>query len=152
MKKPTSGFVKYSMLILFAAFFVSQAVPYGRDHDNPPVVREPNWDSPGTRAVTKRACFDCHSNETVWPWYTLAAPFSWLVHRDVQEGRRELNFSEWSDGRREGEKPAKISQQIAEGEMPPLQYRLVHAEARLTAEEKRQLIDGLTATVGRSGL
>lgn len=144
--------VKSCLLILLAVFVIIQIVPYGRNHNNPPVVKEPNWDSPGTRTMAKRACFDCHSNETVWPWYTIAAPVSWLVYRDVREGRGELNFSEWRDGAREGEKTAEIRKQIEGGEMPPIQYRLVHSEARLTPEEKRQLIDGLTATVGQSGL
>ncbi len=151
MKKPTSKSVKYTLLVLLAAFVTIQAVPYGRDHNNSPVVREPAWDSANTRTLAKRACFDCHSNETAWPWYTLAAPFSWLIYRDVQEGRKELNFSEWQGGRKEGEKTAKIREQIAGGEMPPWQYRLVHAEARLTAEEKRQLIEGLTATTMQRG-
>ena len=72
-----------------------QVIPYGHDHTNPPVVNEPNWDSPQTREITKRACFDCHSNETVWPWYSNIAPVSWLVYRDVSDGREHLNFSEW---------------------------------------------------------
>jgi hypothetical protein len=137
---------------LIVAFLLIQAVPYGHDHANPPTVREPAWDSPASRALAKRACFDCHSNETVWPWYTWVAPVSWLISRDVSEGRRELNFTEWQGGRREGEKASEIREQIEKGEMPPIPYRLMHAEARLTAEEKRQLINGLHATVVKSGL
>ena len=68
-----SKYVKWFL----AAVVVMQLVPYGRDHSNPPVTAEPNWDSPETRALFKRACFDCHSNETVWPWYAYVAPFSW---------------------------------------------------------------------------
>ena len=93
---------------------------------------------------------DCHSNETIWPWYTSVAPFSWLVCRDVREGRNELTFLEWQTGRRGGEKPAQIREQISKGEMPPFQYCLVHPEARLTGEEKRQLVQGLTATIVQS--
>lgn len=152
MKKITNKTVKYSLFIIFALFVIIQAVPYGRNQSNPPVVREPKWDSPETRSLAKRACFDCHGNETIWPWYTQVAPVSWLIYQDVQEGRSELNFSEWQDGKREGEKTAKIRDQIAEGEMPPLQYRLVHPESRLTSEEKRQLIEGLTVTVAQSRL
>lgn len=151
MKKPTAKSAKYTLLVILAAFIAIQAVPYGRDHNNPPVVREPDWNTPETRALAKRACFDCHSNETVWPWYSFVAPISWLVYSDVKEGRTELNFSDWRDGRREGEKASEIRKQIDEGEMPPLQYRLVHAEARLTVEEKRLLIEGLTATTMRKG-
>src|SRR5687768_3027163 len=65
-----------------------QLVPYGRDHTNPPVRQEPAWDRPQTRALVARACFDCHSNETTWPWYSHIAPVSWLIQRDVVEGRR----------------------------------------------------------------
>jgi hypothetical protein len=64
------------LLILVGGFLLIQLVPYGRAHANPPVVKEPAWDSPTTRALAKRACFDCHSNETVWPWYTNVAPVS----------------------------------------------------------------------------
>lgn len=123
-----------------------QAVPYGRDHANPPVVREPAWAGDGTRELAKRACFDCHSNETVWPGYARIAPVSWLVRYDVDEGRGELNFSDWQGGRREGERPGEIRKAIEEGEMPPLVYRMLHPEARLTAEERERLAGGLAAT------
>ena len=66
-----------SMVILF----LIQAVPYGRDHINPPLNAEPAWDNPRTQELTVRACFDCHSNETVWPWYSYIAPISWLIER-----------------------------------------------------------------------
>jgi len=125
-----------------------QLVPYGREHINPPVIREPAWDSPGTRTLAKQACFDCHSHETVWPWYSKIAPLSWLVQYDVNEGRKELNFSDWQ-GKREGERPDKIGKEVAEGEMPPLQYLINHAGARLSAADKQRLIDGLTTTAGR---
>ena len=130
-----------------------QLVPFGRNHDNPAVVKEPNWDSPQTRALAKRACFDCHSNESVWPWYSNIAPVSWLVYNDVQEGRRRLNFSDWGattteageeSARGEGQEGAtEVLNVIQGGEMPPLQYLLMHPTARLTADEKQQLIEGL---------
>lgn len=125
-----------------------QVVPYGKSHTNPPVVREPAWDSPTTRALAKRACFDCHSNETVWPGYSTIAPISWLVQYDVDEGRKELNFSDWN-GTKEGEQAAKITKEVTEGGMPPLQYFPTHPEARLTAAEKDALVKGLAATAGR---
>lgn len=74
-----------------------QVVPFGHEHTNPAVIQEPAWDSPRTRALVKRACFNCHSNETVWPWYSRIAPISWLAQRDVNKGRGSLNFSEWND-------------------------------------------------------
>jgi mono/diheme cytochrome c family protein len=128
-------------------FLAIQLVPYGRDHKNPPVVREPAWESEATRQLVRRACFDCHSNQTNWPWYAGVAPASWLVYNDVAEGRESLNFSDWLDGRREGEKGDEIRKEIEEGEMPPFQYRLAHPESRLSGAEKQSLIKGLTATL-----
>lgn len=130
----------------FGLLLVIHIVPYGRNYINPPIIREPSWDSLATRALVKRACFDCHSNETIWPWYSRIAPFSWLVRGDVDEGRKELNFSDWQDGTREGERADKIRKEITKGEMPPLRFRLVHPEARLSDVEKRKIIDGLSAT------
>ncbi|WP_236021807.1 heme-binding domain-containing protein [Geomesophilobacter sediminis] len=120
-----------------------QAVPYGRNHINPPVLREPAWDRPATRELAMRACFGCHSNETVWPWYSQVAPISWLVQHDVDEGRRKLNFSDWRNGARKGERPEEIREEVTEGEMPPLMYRLAHPQARLSEEQKRELVDGV---------
>jgi hypothetical protein len=123
-----------------------QLVPYGRDHVNPPVTREPRWDRPETRALAVRACFDCHSNETVWPWYSHVAPVSWLTQWDVDEGRRKLNYSEWDRGQREANESAKT---VRKGEMPPWFYVLPRPHARLTAAERTALIAGLEATFGR---
>ena len=124
---------------------VIQLVPYGRDHANPPVTQEPPWDRPETRALAVRACFDCHSNETVWPWYSHVAPVSWLTQRDVDEGRRKLNYSEWDRGQREAHESAKT---VRKGEMPPWFYLLPRPHARLTASERTALIAGLEATFG----
>src|SRR5437763_16733491 len=80
---------------LIGIFAVMQIIPYGRTHSNPPTIREPDWDSPRTRELAVRACFDCHSNETRWPWYANVAPFSWVVQRDVESARDVVNFSAW---------------------------------------------------------
>jgi len=134
--------------ILLGGLILIQLIPYGRDHTNPPVVSEPKWDTPQTRELASRACFDCHSNETIWPWYSNIAPASWLVQHDVEEGRQRLNFSNWNANtfREVGE----ISEVVQEGEMPPLQYLLIHSNARLSDAEKSQLISGLSATLGSS--
>ena len=141
--------VLISLAILIGGFLLIQLVPYGRNHTNPPVVQEPNWDSPETLALAQRACFDCHSNETVWPWYSNVAPVSWLVQHDVEEGREYLNFSEWGNGR-EGEEGEEMVEQIKKGEMPRAIYLPTHPEARLTSAEKSTLITGLLATTGNS--
>lgn len=133
-----------------ALLAVMQVIPYGKNRVNPPVMREPAWNSPATRQLAKQACFDCHSNETVWPWYSKIAPISWLVYWDVVEGREHLNFSEWSGGTRKGETLHEITKELAEGEMPPLQYTVAHPEAKLDEKSKRMLMDGLSATVAAS--
>jgi hypothetical protein len=88
---------------------------------------------------------DCHNNETIWPWYTNVAPLSWLAQRDVDEGRRKLNYSEWDRGQREVHESAAT---VRKGEMPPWFYALPRAQARLTPAERRRLIAGLEATFG----
>lgn len=129
-----------------ATLCLMQLVPYGKNRSNPPVVREPSWDRPDTRLLVKRVCFDCHSNETLWPWYSKIAPISWLVYWDVVEGRKHLNFSDWRGGSRKYEHPHEITKEVAEDEMPPLQYTLAHPEAKLDVQLKKQLIEGLEAT------
>jgi mono/diheme cytochrome c family protein len=124
-----------------------QVVPYGRDYTNPAVAAEPAWDSRETREIAERACFDCHSNQTTWPGYARIAPGSWLIARDVTEGREHLNFSEWQRVQDHADDAAEV---VREEEMPPLQYRLLHPEARLTDEERERLARGLEATVHRS--
>ncbi len=130
---------------LAIGFMAIQLVPYGRTHDNPAVVQEPAWDRPETRALAARACFDCHSNETKWPWYSNVAPMSWLVQDHVDEGREVMNFSEWNQAYDEAEEAPEV---IEEGEMPMSSYLPLHPEAQLTDLERRALIDGLKRTLG----
>jgi mono/diheme cytochrome c family protein len=139
------GILKKALLGVAILLLVIQLVPYGRNHSNPAGRSEPAWDRPETRALARRACFDCHSNETMWPAYTYIAPISWLIQRDVDEGRREMNFSEWQRPQEESSEAAKT---VREGSMPPWTYTLVHPEARLTPEERSALIRGLEATIG----
>ncbi|MFI5403990.1 MAG: heme-binding domain-containing protein [Planctomycetota bacterium] len=138
-------FLRRAAVAVLLLLVLIQLVPYGRAHENPPVRQEPQWDSPATRALAARACFDCHSNETKWPWYASVAPMSWLVQRDVEEGREHLNFSEWDRPQKDAHEAPEM---VEEGEMPPWFYLPMHAEAKLTAEEKAQMIRGLEATVG----
>jgi hypothetical protein len=126
---------------------VAQLVPYGRDHSNPPVLAEPAWNDPSTRTLAVRACFDCHSNETRWPWYSNVAPASWLLQHHVDEGRKVLNFSDWTRHYKEAGESAET---VREGSMPPREYVLLHGEARLSPAEKQALTRGLAATLGTS--
>jgi cytochrome c551/c552 len=127
------------------AIVLIQFIPFGHSHTNPANTKEPVWNSPLTRELTNRACFDCHSNETVWPWYSNVAPLSWLLQRDVNEGRSHLNFTEWD----RPQKHAKdVAEQVKEGEMPLWFYLPMHPAARLTDAEKQALIDGAEKSLG----
>lgn len=131
--------------VVLGLFGLMQLVPYGRVHTNPPIVQEPSWDHPRTRELAKRACFDCHSNETRWPWYAKVAPMSWAMQRDVDAGRAVMNFSEWN---RRFDLSMASGQQVLAREMPPRSYKLLHGDARLTQAERVELARGLHATLG----
>ena len=98
---------------------------------------------PDAEAILRRSCYDCHSNETFWPWYSGIAPVSWLIARDVEEGRRSLNFSEW--GTYKTGKVLSMLERICDettfGEMPLSSYLVLHPSARLTAAEVQTLCD-----------
>ncbi len=134
------------VLGLVLLFILIQIVPYGRDHTNPPVMKEPQWDSPKTRELFMRACGDCHSNETKWPWYSNIAPLSWSIYNHVVEGREHFNVSMW--GLQKKNKGDEAAEEVEEGEMPLKSYLLAHPEARLSDSEKKALIEGLKKTFG----
>lgn len=132
------------LAVLLLAVIAIQFVPYGRSYSNPPAGVEPAWDRPQTRELFFRACGDCHSHQTRWPWYSRIAPVSWLVQHDVDEGREHFNVSLWGvQNRNKGDEAA---QELHEGEMPPWFYLLPHPEAKLSPAEKKALIEGLAAT------
>ncbi len=123
-----------------------QLVPYGRNHKNPAVTGTPNWDSPRTQELFDRACKDCHSNNTVWPWYSSIAPVSWLTQIDVNLGREAFNVSEW--GRPTENEGEKAAGEVREGKMPMFIYLPAHPAAKLSVTEKDELVKGLVATFG----
>jgi mono/diheme cytochrome c family protein len=143
-------FTAYVLLALAAVVLLIQAIPYGRDHANPPVTKEPAWDSTQTRQLAASACFDCHSNQTKWPWYTNVAPASWLVENDVKGGRSTLNFSEWD--KPQDTSVSDIVEAVQGGGMPPWYYSWMpnHPKARLSSSEKAALVRGLQATFSAS--
>jgi len=138
--------MKKTLLILIVLFIAIQFIPYGKDHTNPPVVAEPQWDSAKTKELFMRACGDCHSNETKWPWYSKIAPISWSVYHHVVEGREHFNVSMW--GKQKKNKGDEAAEEVEEGDMPLKSYLLAHPEARLNDSEKQALIDGLKRTFG----
>ncbi len=125
-----------SALLLLAAQFVPVArtnPPLGIEVDAPPEVM----------SVLKRSCYDCHSNETRWPWYSRIAPASWLAAKDVREGREAVNYSTW--GRYDSEERAELQREtwedVEEGEMPLRIYTLMHPDARLSQTDRTVLRD-----------
>lgn len=123
---------KVIFLSLMVIFLAIQLVPAKRT--NPEVVS----DFRGPEEVKKilvRSCYDCHSNETVWPWYSKIAPISWLAIHDVEEGREELNFSEWDRFKSKRRLIKEIYEESEEGEMPLPIYLLLHPSARLSEDD-----------------
>jgi len=138
------------LLVFFAAtigtLIVIQAIPYGKNHTNPPINGEPAWSSPRTRELMVRACFGCHSNQVEYPSYASVAPISWMVQSHVDEGRSKVNYQEWNSGERADD----TIEVIQNGSMPPSFYTTFgrHPEAKLTKAEVAELIAGLKATPG----
>ena len=135
--------------IVVVGFIILQVIPASSISakfaapGNPPATKTINWDSPQTEQLMRSACMDCHSNETRYPWYSNVAPVSWLVNKDINEGRQKMNLS---TGRHvEGD---EMMEQIQRGKMPPAVYLPMHPDANLTAAQKQQLMDGIQATFG----
>ena len=130
------------------SFLILQVIPVGslravlKRNPNPPISATIEWNSPSTNNLARKACFDCHSNETVYPWYAQVAPVSWLVTRDVNRGRAAMNFSE--------DAPTEYNLKDLEwhlsNDMPPNIYLIMHMSAKLTDEEITALLEGFQAT------
>lgn len=125
-------------LAAVAVLGVIQLVPV--ELSNPPVAA----DIPApedVKAALRRACYNCHSHETEWPWYSRIAPISWVVAGDVREGREHLNFSTWDEveSRKKIDRWKATWRQVDEGDMAPWYYLPVHGEAELTDTERRRL-------------
>ena len=139
MAGESSAKIKKIIYGIIGLVVIIQLIPV--DRSNPAVVSEPQWDSPKTREFAKRTCFDCHSNETKWPWYSYVAPVSWVVANHVEDGRKDFNMSEYKPG--DGAKAARL---FSRGVMPVSGYLMMHPEAQLTDQEKQEFIAGLQAT------
>lgn len=118
-----------------------QLIPVNRT--NPAITREVKWNAPTTRALAQRACYDCHSNETTWPWYGYVAPISLFLANHIDEGRGRLNFSAWDQPNTELD---EVIESINKNKMPLWDFVLMHPEAKLTNAEKATLVAGLQAT------
>jgi hypothetical protein len=106
------------------------------------------WPDGRARELATAACYDCHSNQTRWPPQSHVAPFSWLLTRDVEQGRDKLNFSTWDEDDGEADDAADA---VADGSMPPRRYVLVHPDAALSGAERQVLVDALEAMAQARG-
>ena len=140
---------KLRVLVLLVAVtaVAIQFIPVTRT--NPPVTGDIPA-PPEIKTLLRNACYDCHSHETVWPWYSRVAPVSWLVASDVKEGREHLNLSMWSDYKpmKQNVLLAGAAEEIEKGEMPPLPYTWMHPNARLADAQKEQLTAWMKAGAG----
>lgn len=136
MKKRT----KWVGVIIIVLLVAIQFWPI--DRTNPP-VRSDIQAPPEVKQVFRSACYDCHSNESRWPWYGYVAPVSWLLASDISEARGHLNFSEWGTIPA-GDRPATakhIWKEVSDGDMPLLMYRIMHSDARLSEAQKNVIRD-----------
>mgnify|MGYP000497978602 CR=1 FL=1 len=139
--------MKLTRKILIGLLIVLALIQFIRiDKTNPETVAKDQFhaveEAPDEVAgIMKRACFDCHSNHTKWPWYSNVAPLSWFVGKHVREGREELNFSEWAsyDSKRRHHKLEECMEEVGEGEMPLKGYVVWHDEALISPEDTATL-------------
>ena len=143
-------YLRRALWVGLAALVIAQA--FRIDTTNPPLqqdVAAPHE----VDLLLRRACYDCHSNETVWPWYSDVAPLSWFLARDVREGRRELNFSTWNayDAKKKAKKLKESAEEVAEGEMPPWFYVAAHRHAALSPADVERLRAWTAEELAKSG-
>jgi hypothetical protein len=122
------------------------------DKTNPPVVADNdflvlNTASAEVQNIIKASCYDCHSNTSIYPWYTTIAPVSWWIKHHINEGRQHLNFSEWGKytAKKADHKLEECVEMIQEGEMPMSSYTIIHSETKLSEEQKLLLINWFSA-------
>jgi hypothetical protein len=136
--------------IVAAILIAIQFVPV--DRRNFPATDGPPAPVP-VKTALRSACYDCHSNQTRWPWYSAVAPVSWWAAHEVNEGRRRLNFSAWSDYASdpgtESQKLDEIADFVASGAMAPWYYRALHQEARLPKQQRAQVVNWARQQAGR---
>jgi len=127
--------ILFSGLLSAPALLLHPSGPVKQFHSDQPL--------PVPSELFGKACQNCHSEKTKWPWYSYAPPMSWLVEHDVAEARGRLNFSRWSDYSPEQRREllAKIAAEVRSKEMPPKRYQALHPEARISDEDRRRIYD-----------
>ena len=133
--------MKKIIIAVIVALLVIQFIPVNRDNPESDSQSEIAL-QPNVKTIVEKACYDCHSNKTNWPWYSYVAPVSFIVAKHVEDGRDELNFSIWQEysEKRKSKKLKELVEEVEEGEMPLFPYPVTHPEASLTEEEINTLI------------
>ena len=136
--------VRRVLQILLVTFVAAQFFPINKENpsvDPAQTLYAATTVPANVHAVLERSCHDCHSNETVWPWYSRLAPISWLIADDVHGGRKHFNISEWNTypDEKKVRKLGELCEQVKTGEMPDEKYTLVHRGTSLSADEKTML-------------
>ena len=140
------GWGKRLLLAVLAGLVVAQFIPVART--NPPVESANTMAAnmpvpPDIASILGRSCQDCHSNQTLWPWYSQVAPVSWFLAHHVNQGRGELNISEWGryTARRVDRKLKEICDQVSSGKMPMATYTILHRGAKLSDQDRKALCE-----------
>jgi hypothetical protein len=138
-------FLKIFIVILLVAFVALQFVP-NKMPENSATGKDDLISSgmlpENISAILRTSCYDCHSNQTTYPWYSKVAPASWLLAKDIRDGREDLNFSDWGSlgKRRQIGNLRKIKEEVSSGAMPLRNYLIIHRRAKLSAEQKSALV------------
>jgi hypothetical protein len=137
---------KWTVIVVGCLFVFAQFVRPART--NPPVeqsqtIAAHTQMTPQVKDILERSCRDCHSNQTVWPWYTNVAPVSWWLSNHVNVGRSNMNLSEWGklDPNRQDRKLRQICDEVSDGAMPLSSYTPMHPKAKLSDQDKKTLCD-----------
>ena len=141
--------MKRKKIILWILLLILVFIQFFRPSKNTSALAQPNditamySTPPEVKDILKRACNDCHSNNTVYPWYAEIQPVAWWLNHHVTEGKRELNFNEFGGYRisRQYKKLGESTEMVNEGEMPLSSYTIIHTNAKLSAAEKKIFSD-----------
>lgn len=145
---PARRTIKRLALVVMVAFVLAQFIPV--DRSNP--AAETDVPAPAAvRGILQRSCYDCHSNETVWPWYSRVAPVSWIVARDVHQARQHLNFSTWNrlNAADRAHALEEILEEVEGGDMPLAIYLPLHPDAQLTDADIRTIAEWVQSASAR---
>jgi hypothetical protein len=139
--KQRSGLKRFLVRVAIALFVLFVAIQFWPvSRGNPPVTGDLGAPEP-VNSILRRSCYDCHSNETRWPWYAYVAPVSWLVAHDVEEGREHLNLSEWKKltENKRASAADEMAEEVEKGHMPLPNYLRAHSDAKLSDEDVKTL-------------